>query len=420
MPHGARAGGEQRVMDRIGLVVDQDCPVTVVSARRLRAPKGRLPQGPSHGCRVRRKRHRARRATRASRNASEWTFGSCGCPARSRPSSRAGAWDRRISPPRSGLPALALIGAPLRVAPLPAMARNNSSVTGAKSAATTGRPPSPAPPRSPSRAGRRDKARVPSIGSTIQTPRAASRAGSSSRLLRQPAGVVDRRCSRSRSSASTAMSASLTGDDLPLVQLLSGTAKGLQRERAGFAHGGGQAIAQRPRDLAGFKARQRSVLPPARSARWCRSGTRDRSRATSAEHVDQMSGDRHLADRIGELAVLDPEAGGAAAVVAGHHVDAHADQVGRRRSPRRCRRSARRASTVPGSRWRLVGPGEGVEDTPRWAWPVVARPSSRAVALSRSQVVSTPSSTSASALGRRRLRHRRDASAGRAAAADRR
>ena len=36
-------------------------------------------------------------------------------------------------------------------------------------------------------------------------------------------------------------------------------------------------------------------------------------------------GDGDLADRIGRLAVLNPEAGGAAAVVAGHAVDARAD-----------------------------------------------------------------------------------------------
>src|ERR1700722_20424137 len=50
----------------------------------------------------------------------------------------------------------------------------------------------------------------------------------------------------------------------------------------------------------------------------------------------------------------------------------------------------------PASRCRLYGPGDGDDDTPRWAWPVVARPSSRAVAQSSSQDVSTPSSTIAS------------------------
>src|SRR3954463_2143144 len=39
------------------------------------------------------------------------------------------------------------------------------------------------------------------------------------------------------------------------------------------------------------------------------------------EYLEQMAGDRHLAHGISELAVLDPEAGGAAAVVASHAVD---------------------------------------------------------------------------------------------------
>src|SRR6202012_1597474 len=40
------------------------------------------------------------------------------------------------------------------------------------------------------------------------------------------------------------------------------------------------------------------------------------------EDIEQMARDRHLADRIGELAIFDPEAGSAAAVVAGDTVDA--------------------------------------------------------------------------------------------------
>src|SRR5205085_5480616 len=45
------------------------------------------------------------------------------------------------------------------------------------------------------------------------------------------------------------------------------------------------------------------------------------------EDVVEMPGDRDLAYRIGQFAVLDPQAGGATAVVAGHEVGAHADQV---------------------------------------------------------------------------------------------
>src|SRR6266478_4614742 len=51
--------------------------------------------------------------------------------------------------------------------------------------------------------------------------------------------------------------------------------------------------------------------------------------------------------------------------------------------------------SLPAARCRLLGPGAGVEDTPRWAWPVLAKPSSRAVAESRIQDASTPSSTTA-------------------------
>src|SRR5262249_44085602 len=46
------------------------------------------------------------------------------------------------------------------------------------------------------------------------------------------------------------------------------------------------------------------------------------------EHVDQISGDRHFAHGVAALAVLDPESGRAAAVVSGHLVDAHPDEIG--------------------------------------------------------------------------------------------
>src|SRR3546814_1514228 len=45
------------------------------------------------------------------------------------------------------------------------------------------------------------------------------------------------------------------------------------------------------------------------------------------EHVLQIAGDGDLADRIGDLAVLDPESGGATAVVAGQQVRSRADHL---------------------------------------------------------------------------------------------
>src|SRR6202035_1587245 len=50
-------------------------------------------------------------------------------------------------------------------------------------------------------------------------------------------------------------------------------------------------------------------------------------RRKPAEHVLEIAGDRHTGDRPGDLAVFDPETGSTAAVIAGYHVDAHADQL---------------------------------------------------------------------------------------------
>ena len=44
--------------------------------------------------------------------------------------------------------------------------------------------------------------------------------------------------------------------------------------------------------------------------------------------VEQIAGDGDLVDRLGERAVADHEAGGAAAVIAGHRIDAAADHLG--------------------------------------------------------------------------------------------
>ena len=47
-----------------------------------------------------------------------------------------------------------------------------------------------------------------------------------------------------------------------------------------------------------------------------------------AEHVLEIARDGDFRNRKGDLAILDPEAGGAAAVIAGHAIDAHAHQFG--------------------------------------------------------------------------------------------
>src|SRR3954469_11764518 len=125
------------------------------------------------------------------------------------------------------------------------------------------------------------------------------------------------------------MSASETGEDLPLVQFFN---------------------LVRNSDLASAPASRTTVVKScaSRASRSALSSTAAKRQALDAqgrrvdavaefqivgrnqrlEDVEQVAGDGHLADGIGDLAVLDPEAGGAAAVVAGDAVDAGTDQVG--------------------------------------------------------------------------------------------
>ena len=105
-------------------------------------------------------------------------------------------------------------------------------------------------------------------------------------------------------------------------------AEGRGRERAGFADDRRKHVLER-RERRRLRCPQRSVLPPARSARWCRSGIRDRSPASSEANMS-LRWPAMVTSLTGnvELAVLDPQPGRAAAVVAGDEIGAHADQVG--------------------------------------------------------------------------------------------
>src|ERR1700722_9309178 len=133
--------------------------------------------------------------------------------------------------------------------------------------------------------------------------------------------------SRSRSKLSSAMSASDTGDCAsPLVQFFSGV---LNIE---------SASAPASRTLAWSRAacRCRSTSLAGNSQALYADGRRVGAvteheivgRHEALEDLREMPGDGHLAHREGRLAVLDPEARGAAAVIAGDEVDAHADQAG--------------------------------------------------------------------------------------------
>src|SRR3954447_6152780 len=125
------------------------------------------------------------------------------------------------------------------------------------------------------------------------------------------------------------MSASDTGEEAPLVQFLSSV------------RNSDKASAPASRTVSFSSSASRARILSAISASAKREALDAQRRRVDAilefqivgghqrfEHRQQMPRDRHLADRIGDLAVLDPETGGATAVIAGHAVDTGADQIG--------------------------------------------------------------------------------------------
>src|SRR3954463_4599266 len=115
----------------------------------------------------------------------------------------------------------------------------------------------------------------------------------------------------------TAISASETGDDAPLVQFFKSV------------RNSDSASAPASRTVSVSSAASRALIASSVSASAKRQALDAQRRRVDAvtefqivgrdqrfEHRQQMARDRHLADGIGELAVLDPEAGRAAAVVA--------------------------------------------------------------------------------------------------------
>src|SRR5262245_31135891 len=130
--------------------------------------------------------------------------------------------------------------------------------------------------------------------------------------------------SRSRNSASTAMSASLTGEETPLIQF----AGWRRKVRSATSPASRTAKARRSRNATASSAANGETL----HTHGRRIGGETEFQIVRGneclEHVDQISGDGHLADGVAAFSVLDPEAAGTAAVVAGHVIDADADEVG--------------------------------------------------------------------------------------------
>src|ERR1700759_5730957 len=124
------------------------------------------------------------------------------------------------------------------------------------------------------------------------------------------------------------MSASETGEEAPLVQFF----------RSVRNSDSASAPASRTVDFRSAASRARCPASSTSAPRQSHDAQRRRVDAVAElqvvggherlEHLEQMACDRDLADGIGDLAVLDREAGGAAAVVAGDTIDAGADQIG--------------------------------------------------------------------------------------------
>src|SRR5262245_8235706 len=119
------------------------------------------------------------------------------------------------------------------------------------------------------------------------------------------------------------MSASDTGESLPLVQCFSAALNVMSaRSPASWT-----ALASSSRIRLRSDPGNGQTLDPHRRrvgsvAEFEIIGGRER-----AENIVEVTGNRHLADRIGQFAALDPKTGSAAAVIAGDDVDAHANQV---------------------------------------------------------------------------------------------
>src|SRR3954465_7984394 len=170
------------------------------------------------------------------------------------------------------------------------------------------------------------------MGSPIQASRRDSRTSSSAPSSdgHPKPGVAARRRASRRSL--TAMSAYETGEDAPLVHFFSSV------RNIDCA----SAPASRTVSCSSAASRVRMASPVAFVSTSAKRQTLDAHRRRidavaeleivrrlhRLEDLEQMAGYRHLAHGISEFAVLDPEAGGAATVIAGDAVDTRADQIG--------------------------------------------------------------------------------------------
>src|SRR5262245_27849786 len=120
------------------------------------------------------------------------------------------------------------------------------------------------------------------------------------------------------------MSASETGESLPLVQCLRELLNVVRARSPASCTAWASAAAISARSDAG----NGQPLDP---DRWCVGSVPEFQIIGGDERCKdlvEVTSDGDLAHRIGQFPAFDPKAGRAAAVVAGDHVDAHPDQVG--------------------------------------------------------------------------------------------
>src|SRR3954470_23975508 len=110
------------------------------------------------------------------------------------------------------------------------------------------------------------------------------------------------------------MSASETGDDAPLVQFFS-SVRNSDRASAPASRtvSASSALLRATAALLSIRASASANRQPLDAQRRRIDAVAEFQvvgRGERFEHLEQMSGDRHFADRIGDLAVIDPEPGG--------------------------------------------------------------------------------------------------------------
>src|SRR5260370_4037529 len=123
------------------------------------------------------------------------------------------------------------------------------------------------------------------------------------------------------------MSASDTGDEAPLIQFFNSVRNSDNASAPACRTEPSSSAASRARASASASAKRQSFDTHRRRV----DAITERQivgRDHRFEYLEQVACERHLADRIGDPAVLNPEAGCAAAVIAGDAIDAGADQIG--------------------------------------------------------------------------------------------